>query len=335
MNQESAHRRRLLFTAIKVLIVGVVFWAVGDTLLSGVVKLWKDGWQLRWSWLVGAGALYVVGLLPAGVFWWRVLRVLGQRTGFLETMRAYYVGHLGKYVPGKAMVIVLRAGLLQSSGTRISVAAAAVFYETLTMMAVGSFWSAAILAIWYRGHWTLCLTAIGLMLASGIPTVPPLFRLLAKLARVARGDEETQKSLNDIGLGTLATGWVLMTLSWGLLAVSLWATLKGMGLEGTDPVRDFPRYLASVSLAMVAGFVSLIPGGFFVRDGILAELIEPYFEELTTRFPADVMAGLSAVLLRIVWLVAELAVAVVLYFGYRPGRPRGAEVSLASPLRVQ
>ena len=321
VTQQPAKPRKWLLTAVKLLIVGIVLWAVGDTLLSGVVRLWKNGWQLRWSWIVLAGTIYLVGLLPAGLFWWRVLWVLGQRTRFLETMRAYYIGHLGKYVPGKAMVVVLRAGLLQPGGARVSVAAAAVFFETLTMMAVGAFWSAAILAVWFRGHWTLCVLAVGLMLAAGVPTLPPLFRRLARLARVAKSDPETQRKLDDIGYGTLAVGWVMMTLCWGLLAMSLWATLKAMGIEGVDPVRDFPRFLASVSLAMVAGFLSLIPGGLFVRDGILAELIEPYFRQLATPLPADVTAGLSAVLLRIVWLVAELVLSGILYFGFRPREP--------------
>ncbi len=321
VTEKSAKSRKWLFAAIKLLIVGIVLWAVGDTLLSGVVKLWQNGWEMHWGWIFLAGVIYVVGLLPAGLFWWRVLRVLGQRTRFWETMRAYYIGHLGKYVPGKAMVVVLRAALLRTGGARASVAAAAVFFETLTMMAVGAFWSAAILAVWFRGHWMLCAVAIGLMLAAGVPTIPPLFRRLARMARVAKSDLETQKKLDDIGFGTLATGWVMMTLSWALLAMSLWATLKAMGIEGTNLVIDFPRYLASVSLAMVAGFLSLIPGGLFVRDGILAELIEPYFQQLGTPLPANVTAGLSAVLLRIVWLVGELIVAVVLYFGFRPRGP--------------
>ena len=321
MTQQPAKLKRLLVAGAKLAIIGIVLWAVGDTLWGGVVTLCTDDWQIRWPWVILAGAIYLLGLLPAGLFWWRVLWVLGQRTRFLDTMRAYYVGHLGKYVPGKAMVVVLRAGLLQPGGTRVSVAAAAVFFETLTMMAVGAFWAAAILAVWFRGHWTLCAVAIGLMLAAGIPTLPPFFRRLARLARVAKADPETQKKLDDIGYGTLATGWLMMTICWAMLALSLWATLKAMGIEGLELVTDFPRYLASVSLAMVAGFLSLIPGGLFVRDGILAELIEPYFQLVTTPLPADVTAGLSAVLLRIVWLVAELVISGIVYFGFRPRRP--------------
>lgn len=321
MKERPAKLKKWLLLAAKLAIVGIVLWFVGGTLRDGIVTLCADGWQLHWPWVILAGTVYLLGLLPAALFWWRVLWVLGQKTRLLDTMRAYYIGHLGKYVPGKAMVVVLRAGLLQPGGARVSVAAAAVFFETLTMMAVGAFWAAAVLAVWFRGHWMLCAVAIGLMLAAGIPTLPPLFRRLAKLARVAQSDPETQKKLGNIGYGTLGTGWVMMTICWGLLALSFWATLKAMGIEGVDLVADFARYLASVSLAMVAGFLSLIPGGLFVRDGILAELIEPYFQQIKTPLAAEVTAGLSAVLLRIVWLVAELVISGILYFGFRRRGP--------------
>ena len=52
-------------------------------------------------------------------------------------LRAYLVSHLGKYVPGKAMVVVMRAGMSVPFGARGATAAIATFYETLVMMASG------------------------------------------------------------------------------------------------------------------------------------------------------------------------------------------------------
>lgn len=321
MTQRAPKLKTWAMLILKLAIVALVVWFVGDTLTKGVMKLRQYDWDFSYSWLACAGGIYLAGLLPAGFFWWHVLWILGQKTNFTETMRAYYVGHLGKYVPGKAMVVVLRAGLLPQGKTAVSVAAAAVFYETLTMMAVGAFWAAAILAIGFRQHWVLCATAIGLMAAAGIPTLPPLFRRLARLARVAKSDPAMQAKLDRIGYHTLAIGWAMMTACWVMLAVSLWATLKAMGIEGIDLVADMPRYTASVSLAMVAGFLSLIPGGLLVRDMILAELMVPYFAEIHTPLAPQAAAVLSALALRLVWLVAELAACGVVYFGFRPQNP--------------
>ena len=96
-----------------------------------------------------------------------------------------------------------------------------------------------------------------------------------------------------------------MTVAWALLAASLWAVLRSMNVEGIGLVADFPLYLASVSLAMVAGFLSLIPGGLGVRDLLLTELMSPHF--------GNEVALVSAILLRLVWLGSELAISAILY----------------------
>ena len=38
---------------------------------------------------------------------------VGQRPGGMATVRAYYIGQLGKYVPGKAWALLLRSVLIR------------------------------------------------------------------------------------------------------------------------------------------------------------------------------------------------------------------------------
>ena len=70
----------------------------------------------------------------------------------VPALRAYLVSHLGKYVPGKAMVVVVRAGMVVPFGGRASTAAIATFYETLVMMAAGGLIAAAGFARAVRSH---------------------------------------------------------------------------------------------------------------------------------------------------------------------------------------
>jgi uncharacterized membrane protein YbhN (UPF0104 family) len=80
-------------------------------------------------------------------------------------------------------------------------------------------------------------------------------------------------------------------------------------MQPLPTLADLPLLTAAVALAMVAGFLSLLPGGIGVRELIVIPLLQPQF--------GQVVAILSAVLLRIGWMAAELLVAVVLYFGVR------------------
>ena len=61
-----------------------------------------------------------------------------------DILRAYNVGHLGKYVPGKMMVPVLRSGLLQGPDMSPGKVVISVVYETISTMAVGG-WVALLL----------------------------------------------------------------------------------------------------------------------------------------------------------------------------------------------
>lgn len=311
--------------AAKILVVLIVLWFVHRTLGEAWTQLVaaEDPWSFHFGWLAAAGVIYLLGTLPAGLFWRHVMRTLGQDVRLGETLRAYYIGHLGKYVPGKAMVVVLRAGLLRSGQVDRGVAAASVFVETLTMMASGAFIAAAILTVWFRDQAFLSLVAVGLMLGAGLPTLPPVFRFLVRLAGVGQSDKATAEKIARLGFATLSRGWAAMGIVWVMLGLSYWAVLNAMGVNGLEMVGHLPRYVAAVSLAMVAGFLSLIPGGLGVRDLILTQLTEPYFAGggVTCSLEPAAAAVVSAVLLRVVWLLSELISSGLLFWS---GRRKGS-----------
>ena len=58
--------------------------------------------------------------------------------GPAHNLHAYFVGHLGKYVPGKALVLVIRVSLLKPRMITIRLGAASIMLETLMLMSVGA-----------------------------------------------------------------------------------------------------------------------------------------------------------------------------------------------------
>jgi glycosyltransferase 2 family protein len=317
VQKQPSRLRKWIVAGIKLLVALAVIWWVEDTIVAGWHQLREQDqglWEWRPVWLVIAGGIYALAQLPFAMFWFRVLHVLGQRPRLFEALRAYYIGHLGKYVPGKAMVVILRAGLVRSERVDAGVAAAAVFLETLTMMAVGGFLAAGYLLLFFRDEPAWAWAAVGLMAVALLPTLPPIFRRLVRLARVGRRDPDATRALDRLGFGTLLMGWMLDFLGWVLMALSYYATLQALGIEGIDPVADLPRFAAGVALAVVAGFLLLIlPGGFGVREAFLVKLMLPYLEGLG-RPDAASTAWASAILLRLVWIVVEASISGIMYF---------------------
>jgi uncharacterized membrane protein YbhN (UPF0104 family) len=303
--------RRRLFAVAKGLIVALVAWFIARTIYDAWDGLADYAWRVRPLWLLLSGGLYLMGLLPCALFWYATLRRLGQTPRLLTTVKAYYVGHLGKYVPGKAMVIVLRAGLVRGPGVQGAVAAVSVFCETLTTMAVGAFLAAALLAVCFREQRFFIVIALVLAALAVTPTLPPVFRRLVTLSGVGRRYPATLSQLHRLDSRWLLSGWVMIAIGWAIVGLSLWATLRGLAIvtsDGQPPgaIAHLPLWTAAVSLATVAGFLSFIPGGAGVREAVLIGLMQ------STGFTSP-DALLAAAMLRIVWLLAELAVAGISY----------------------
>jgi uncharacterized membrane protein YbhN (UPF0104 family) len=92
-----------------------------------------------------------------------------------------------------------------------------------------------------------------------------------------------------------------------MLGLSLWATLRAIGVDELDAVRDLPRLVAAVALAVVLGFISMLPGGLGVRDAALIKLL--------AESCGAANALVATVMIRLVWLVSELIACVILYVG--------------------
>ena len=81
-NEKRSSARRWLMLAVKLLIVVAVIWAIHRTISDVWHKLSEHPeqlWAIRPGWLLVSGLLYLVGILPEGLFWHRALVSLGQQ----------------------------------------------------------------------------------------------------------------------------------------------------------------------------------------------------------------------------------------------------------------
>lgn len=267
--------------------------------------------EARPFWLVASAVAYLVGLCFFLAFWALLLRSLGQRARPTAAIRAYFVGHLGKYVPGKAWALALRTLLVRGDGVRLGIAALTAAYETLTAMASGAL-LAAVLLTWEAGREGLVWRALGLLALAGIPILPGVFNRLVRrtAAPFLRSDAEPLPPLRNrtlfAGLGMTAFGWVLF-------GVSLWATIEAVRPDDVawGPV-PLTRCVAFVAVAYVAGFLTLpAPGGLGVREFILQQALEPELGPL--------LSVVAVLLLRLIWTAAEVFIAAVVW--WLPGQP--------------
>jgi glycosyltransferase 2 family protein len=264
-------------------------------------------WRASPVWLILAGLAYAAGMLPAGWYWRTCLLRLEQPAPPLRTMWAYMLGHLGKYFPGKAMVLVLRVGALAPLGVLKVATTATIFMETLTMMGVGGA-AAALSLIGLRIDWKWTALALGLLAVTLIPILPPVLRQV--LRRTQRGIDADKMDawLSRIDWQLFAYGLGALSVTWLAYGGSLYCVLlasPAAEFATSDTTTVALSALAACALAVVLGFVSFLPGGAGVREVVLTTVLTPVV--------GPVAAIAAALWLRIVWLTTELVLVGLLW----------------------
>jgi uncharacterized membrane protein YbhN (UPF0104 family) len=325
----STTARRWLGPAFKLAILALVVWGGHRTIVDAVEKLRQDGWsfeRIDFGWLVVCGGLYSLGQLPCGLFWRRVLADMGEEVPRGRVLRAYYIGHLGKYVPGKAVVFVLRIGLIKAAQPlRTGIGVAAIFYETLTTMAVGSVLATAILLFDGAQEWQVTWIAAGLAAGMIVPLSPIVFNTLLRALSRERG--EGTAAAARLHPSRYVLSWLGIAVGWLLMGMSLWAAVQSLAPNEHVTIRELGLYTAAIAMAVVGGFVSMLPGGLGVREIAVMELVKPLV-------PDAAVALAAAVLLRLVTLAAETIVAFAIYplgAGLRLKKRSLEEIEEASP----
>ncbi|MEN1678694.1 MAG: lysylphosphatidylglycerol synthase domain-containing protein [Planctomycetota bacterium] len=295
--QPNHPARKWAITAAKAVVAALVVAFVAGSVVDAARQLASQRVRPSIAWLLLAGGLYVVGLLPMAWFWQRALAALSQPSRWRDLLPAYFLGHLGKYVPGKALVVVLRTAAVRRTGGDSAPIAASVFVETLTMMAVGGV-VASLLVAWLRpvgaGPWMGPLAA-GLAVVAAAPTLPPVMRLL--LRRFAKAEPNAFAA--SLTWRLLGAGWLAAGVTWLGLGASVWAVVRSLSPELAFTSETLLAALLAACLPVVAGFLSLLPGGLVVRDGLMFTLLRaaPGVDEPT--------ALAATVLARLVWIASE------------------------------
>lgn len=300
--------------AIGVLVLAAVGWQIWKT----IEEFRERGLTLTIepNGMIAAGLLYMAGLVIQGSYFYVLLRSSTHPISWLAAVRAYVVGHLGKYVPGKAFVVVMRVGLATPFGARAGSVAVAAFYETLLMMAAGGLMAGVGFVMAGR---SLSNAAFLATLGSGVGLMflvmcePRVFNFLTRT--ISRRWPEAQASFPKINPRTLVLGLVMGLPTWTLWGLGHVAVIHGLGNEVAPPL--WPVLIASVALATVLGFVvAVLPGGLGVREWVLMVTLEPLL--------GLSLAVTSTLALRLIQVFAELVVSGIVLGAIRPPAGRSA-----------
>jgi uncharacterized membrane protein YbhN (UPF0104 family) len=220
---------------------------------------------------IGLATLTVLaGLFTSFLGWRAVLVGYGAKLPLAGGLRVFFLGQLGKYLPGSVWPAVaqMELGREYKIPRRVSAAAVAIFMLLIlgTALLVAAV-SLPLLgpAARQRYWWTLAVLPV----AVAVLYPPVLNRLVARAMRLLRR-EPMPSPLSVAGVAK-AAGWSLTT--WGLWGVHIWILAVGVGAGGPSlPWRATGAFAAAWTLGFV---LVLVPAGAVVREAALIVLLRP------------------------------------------------------------
>lgn len=270
---------------------------------------------------VGSFVAALAGLFASAMVWRALLADLGSRLPVRTALHVFFLGQLGKYVPGSVFAVAAQMELGRDAGvSRSRVGTASLLFMgvlTSTGLLVAAvalpLTSPAALRAYF---WILLLLPVGVVLLA-----PPLLsRLVAALLRLLRR-VPLERPLSWPGVGS-AVGWAVVM--WALYGVHVLLLLRSQPRTGAASLTLLA--LGGYALAWTVGFLFLVaPAGALLRETVLVLSLAPALDRSAATAVAVVSRGLMT-LGDVGWGAAGALL--------RPKRPQdGVRVATVNPVQ--
>jgi len=242
--------------------------------------------------LAGAILSALVAAALTGGIWRAMLTGFGHRLGLAASVQIFFVGQLGKYVPGSIWPLVTQSELARDHRVPVRASFAAVTLFMWTHLVTGGIIAALTLPVTDVVPAPVALLALpGVALLSPVP----LRWLQALLERLIK-----RRLFEQIPDGAaMAKGAAWAAAMWAAYSAHVLLALQAFG-ESAPPAAAAGAF----AVAWCAGFLFIIaPAGAGVRDVLLVAILAPFAGEssavavaLTSRLAlvvSDVALGLA------------------------------------------
>ena len=236
---------------------------------------------------MGSLVAALVGLFASAMVWRALLTDLGSRLPIRTALHVFFLGQLGKYLPGSVFAVAAQMELGRTQGlSRSRVGTASLLFMGV-LVSTGLLVSSVALPLTSPDalrhyFWVLAVLPVGLVCLA--PRV--LTRLVVAGLRVLRRDA-LDRSLSWTGIGT-SVGWALAM--WAAYGVHVLLLLLPQRTEGSASLPLLS--LGGYALAWTVGFLFLLaPAGALLRETVLVLSLAPVLQGASATAVAVVSRG--------------------------------------------
>lgn len=289
--QQPAARRLVALIGVAIGVVGLGF------ALYAIVSSWDEvsTAELIPRTLLLAGVVGIAGMTAVGLNWIRIIRMTGRSVRVKDGLQWYFVGQLGKYIPGGLWAVLGRGELATRGGVSRTISYSSVGVSLITTYAAAASTGAAFIAFGSSTtparFWWIALSIATVAVATFGLSEPVVQRVNSLVKRFG-----LQAELPSTTPRTSLSAMALTIPAW--IAIGTATSLVGAALGFSV---DIGQVIAATSYSWLAGFLVVpVPSGLGVREAVFIALYPGATQE----------AAAIAVVARIVFVLVDLAGAV-------------------------
>ena len=278
---------RWLGRALRIAFLVLVVVAVVLTLRDQGSRLGTAIGRIGAAATIGSLVAVLAGLFASAMVWRVLLSDLGSRLPMRTALHVFFLGQLGKYLPGSVFAVAAQMELGRGQGVPRSRVGTASLLFMGVLTAAGLLVAAVALPLTspdaLRSYfWVLLVLPVGLVCLAP----PVLTRLVAAMLRLLRRDP-LDRPLSWAGVGG-ALGWAMgMWLAYGVHVLLLVLPQPRTG-TGNLPLLSLGAY----ALAWTVGFLFLLaPAGALIREAVLVLSLAPVLDRPAATAVAVVSRG--------------------------------------------
>jgi len=274
--------KKILFRAAQVVILGLIFYFLGERLFSHWQQVITYEWRINVVYLVAAVASVIFTFFVFSSVWKIIVLSLNKRVGYAKSFKIAYLANLGRYIPGKVWQMFGMIYLAKKEGVTEEEAVTSFGLSQLFAIPSGLLSGLVFLGIYpgildqyatipYMTTGVVVVAAVVFLLSLIVVFAPRIMeRGLNRLFKLARRRPITL-GMNKSLAAAIYGGYFL---AWSLYGFSFWLFLKGITIQSAPAVPMAGIFI----IAYQIGYLFLLaPGGVGPREGAMAILLTPFF----------------------------------------------------------
>ncbi len=259
-SSSSGRQARLASTGVGAVLGLAALVFVGRALLRDRAQIGDALDEAEMGWVGLAVVLAALGMLAIAVPWRHAIRLLGDDLPVRQVVPRYFLGEIGKYVPGGVWPILGRGELARRGGVRRAAAYGSVFLSLFALYLAAMFVVVGGLPSLLSGDdGTGPIVVLGLLPLGLVALHPRIVGIgIALVERIARRRLELPVPPWRSSIALVAR----YVPAWLAIGGATWAVARSL-----DPTVGVAEIGAAATLSWLIGFVLVpVPGGVGVRE---------------------------------------------------------------------